>query len=777
MRVCQIVFVSAVLLPLILTIGCTQSRFNRAQEYELAGQNATALQMYQQILATTPDAGPKRAEVLMRIGECLYHMDRMQEAFTSFQKAAEADPNNTVSHLRMGEMLLSAGAPDRAREEAESILRKTPSNTEALALLGASWAASENFDLARQAYERVLNSDPKRMSAAVALADIYNRDDNEAQARKVLRNAATQDPNSSVPWLALARLEEQDGNAGAAETAYRKAISIENTPETNLRLAQFLQRSTRIAEAEQTLRKVDAQRPSYPVALADFQLLAGRPAEALELYRRALNADQPPVAKRARLSFLLRKKLPPADSNDQTTAQSTIAARMIEAEIVAVSRQHGAERNKAMAPVRARLEENRAGFDSATVNILEAELALADNNLVFARSFANLAKDLAPNSAPAHYVAGLVAAATGDSDGAQIEWQNALDQDSHFDPARLALAEDALARGDGESADLQARLVVRDNPGDLQAVVTFSRALLMEGKTAAAAIMAQRASSLDPTSPEPFLILGEVALKVNNPPQGLLNFERALTMQPDSEEAVDGLLRVYRSARLSYAAMRKMEKVAADPPASSTLLEIVGRLYADRGLYSDAIRALKHTVDMDPKRTTAARILAQLQANTGDYQAATQAAMKAGVDSQSLLTAFEQQNAGDWKKAAATYERALRAGEDTGVAANNIAWLYAEHNVQLDRALSLAQSAAHVSPNNPAVLDTLGYVHLQRREYSDAVKLFETAARITKDMASLPEYRYIGQQVRKHLRVAYMLSGQTEAAEQIAQNRGPFALK
>ncbi|HVZ15682.1 MAG TPA: tetratricopeptide repeat protein, partial [Terriglobales bacterium] len=655
------------------------------------------------------------------------------------------------------------------------ILKKVPANTEALDLLGATWAASENYDLAKQAYLLVLQSDPRRMTAAVALAEIYSRDGDLAKAREVLHKAAAHDPRNSVPWLALARLEEQDGNSSAAEDAYRKAVATEDTPETNLRLAQFLQRSTRITEAEQTLRKIDAQSPASPVALADFQLLSGRPDEALEHYMRAFASEPPPATKRSLWLWLNRRAV--KIGNTEQTSKAVIVARMIEAELAALPPGQGLDRNKAMANVRSHLEQNLARFDRATVNILEAEIALAENNLAFAKSFADAATGLAPESASAHYIVGVVAAANGDNNSAQEEWQNALDEDPHFDPARLALAEDALARGDSESSDLQARLVVRHDPGNLRAILVFSRALLTEGKNAPAAIMAQRAAALDPTSPEPYLILAEVALKVNNPSQGLINFERALSMKPDCEEAIDGLLRVYRGTRLSYAGIHKMEKVAQQPPASSTLLEIVGRLYADRGLYADAIRALKRTVDLDPKHTTAARILAQLQANTGDYQAATQAAMKAGVDSQSLLTAYQEQNSGDWRKAAATYEHALRAGDDTGVAANNVAWLYAEHNEQLDRALSLAQAAVNTSPNNPAVLDTLGYVHLQRREYSDAVKLFETAARITQEAPSLPEYRYIRQQVRKHLRDAYMLSGQTQAAQQIAQNRGPFALR
>ncbi len=768
--------IALITLSLILcwTIACSNNQLNRAEQYELAGQNATALQLYQDAL--TNASGHQRADILVRIGECLYRLDRLQEAFASFQKAGDADPNNIVSHLRMGQMLLAAGAPDRAREQADIILKKTPSNTEALYLLGSTWADSDNPELAKQAYLHVLAQDPKSINAAIALADIYNRQDDEKSAHDILQKAATQNPTAADPWLALARLAEQNGDSTAAENAYRKAIAIENTPETNMRLAQFLQRSTRIAEAEQTLRHIDSQRPKYPVALADFQLLSGRPADALDQYRRALTTANPASPEKHQWVFSFARQQGSAPADDKV-AQSTIAARMIEAEISAISRKPVAERKPAVAAVTSRLHENAARFDAATIQILQAELALADNNPNVAKSLANGAVQLAPSSAAAHYVAGLAASAGGDNDSAVAEWQNALDQDAHFNPARLALAEDALTRGDGELADEQARLVVRENPGDLQAVLVFSRALLLEGKTAPAAIMAQRASALNPTSPEPFLILGEIALKVNNPPQALLNFERALAMHADSDEAIDGLLRVYRSTRLSYANIGKLEAVALNPPASSTLLEIAGRLYADRGLYSDAIRALKGAIALDQKSTTAARLLAQLQANTGDYPGAAESAMKAGVDSNSLLRAYQEQNTGEWRKAAATYERALRAGDETGVAANNVAWLYAEHNEQLNRALSLAQTAVQASPNNPAVLDTLGFVHLRRREYSAAVRQLETAARLTAELQSVPEYRLVGREIRQHLREAYMLSGQTEAAQQIAENRGPFALK
>jgi uncharacterized protein HemY len=90
--------------------------------------------------------------------------------------------------------------------------------------------------------------------------------------------------------------------------------------------------------------------------------------------------------------------------------------------------------------------------------------------------------------------------------------------------------------------------------------------------------------------------------------------------------------------------------------------------------------------------------------------------------------------------------------------------------------LTLAQSAVKNTPSDPAVLDTMGFVYLQRREYSDAVKVLETAARLSA-RSNTADGREIASVVRRHLSEAYFRAGQTSAATQIAQNRGPFALQ
>ncbi|HET9698768.1 MAG TPA: tetratricopeptide repeat protein [Terriglobales bacterium] len=758
----------AALLLITLSLGCSRNLVRQAQQYEAQGKYTSALPIYQKALARIPESdGRRRAEVLMQMGDCLYRLDRLPEAFSSFEKASEADPNNSLAHLRLGEMFLSAGSPERAREQAMFVLNNMARNNEALALLGAAWAAADNIPLAKQAYERVLEADPKRVTTAVALADLYNREDNTAKAREILRRATEVQPGSALPWLAMARLEEQEGNAEAAEDAYRHATGAEDTPETNLRLAQFLQRSARVAEAEQVLRRVDSQRRELPTAFGDFELASGHAGTALESYRVAW--DSAKLSPHA-LTVWDRLRMRPA-AQPNAADRASVAARIIEAEISAASAHAGKERTSALYTIRKHLNDYRSSLDAATTAILESEIALADNNPVLAKLFASSAVDRAPASAPAHYILGLVNAAAGNADVAQNELQNALDADTNFTPARLAIAERALESGDLQQADLQVRQVVRDDPGNFHGLIVFARVLLQQGKYESAAMIAHRAAVLDPSAVDPFLVIGESAVKTNRIAEALVNYERAVVTHPDSEEAMNGLLDLYRRGKVSFSAIEKLERVGQEVPQSSTLLEIAGRLYADHGSYTDAIRALTEAVKLDPRRATAARILAQLQLSTGDVAQASAVASRAGGASETLLAAFRDQQSGKWQQAAGNYERALHDGDQTGVAANNLAWLYAEHGTQLDRALELAGDAAKFSPNNPAVLDTLGFVLFKRREYSSAVKILETAARLSASArVADPD---VTSQIRKHLSDAYYSAGQTDAASQIAQRFVP----
>ena len=184
-------------------------------------------------------------------------------------------------------------------------------------------------------------------------------------------------------------------------------------------------------------------------------------------------------------------------------------------------------------------------------------------------------------------------------------------------------------------------------------------------------------------------------------------------------------------------------------------MEIAGRLYVDHGWRADARRCLRLALLWDPRRKSATTTLAQLYLSSGDRAAAEELLSRNSTAGADVGETVAEANA------QANYERVLREGDPTGTAANNLAWDYAQQGTKLDRALELAQQARLLDPRNPAVLDTLGVVHLKRREYTKAVQTLEKAMALAV-VVSVPDDTMV--QFRQHMAEAYLRSGQTRAA-------------
>ena len=77
----------------------------------------------------------------------------------------------------------------------------------------------------------------------------------------------------------------------------------------------------------------------------------------------------------------------------------------------------------------------------------------------------------------------------------------------------------------------------------------------------------------------------------------------------------------------------------------------------------------------------------------------------------------------------------------SALAANNLAWLLAEHGGDKERALQLAQMAKELAPEDASVSDTLGWILYQRGIYHRALALFNESAAGLPDGAPRPRAR------------------------------------
>jgi uncharacterized protein HemY len=113
---------------------------------------------------------------------------------------------------------------------------------------------------------------------------------------------------------------------------------------------------------------------------------------------------------------------------------------------------------------------------------------------------------------------------------------------------------------------------------------------------------------------------------------------------------------------------------------------------------------------------------------------------------------------GDKEGAAARLREIVRRDPGHAGARNDLAWLLAEEDEDLDLALSLAEAARRIDPS-PDILDTLGYVYLKRGESTAAVAALEMAVEAKADSPS----------IRYRLATALDQAGDSQRAREMLQ--------
>jgi FimV-like protein len=95
-------------------------------------------------------------------------------------------------------------------------------------------------------------------------------------------------------------------------------------------------------------------------------------------------------------------------------------------------------------------------------------------------------------------------------------------------------------------------------------------------------------------------------------------------------------------------------------------------------------------------------------------------------DTEALMYSSEQSLMNkQYAPAAAQLQAVLKLAPDNPLALNNLAWTYQQLNDP--KALETAEKAYRVAGNNPAVMDTLGSILIQKGDSKRAVDLLEKA--------------------------------------------------
>ena len=689
-------------------LACSSSPETRRQRYLESGNQYFNKGQYREALIefrNAVQADGRSGEARLRLAQTYERIGDRSNASAEHVRAADLLPDDLALQVKAGNYLLSARRFDDAKARAEAVLAREPQNVPAKVLLGNASAGLNNLDQAVAEIEEAIRLDPKRGATYASLGAIeMTRGRNDA-AEAAFKQALTLDPKFVPGYLALANHYWSTGRTTDAERELKHALAIDPANAlANRALALLYLATNRASEAEAPAKSL-ATTGASPFALADFYLLQRRPADAIpELERLRGNAAIAQDAGR-RLAQAYAYK------GDRAGAHATVDALLKE------------------------------DAKDAKNLLLKGQLLADDGKGDEALARFQSAAESDPNSAEIKYALGRALAQRGDLEGARRAFNDTLRLNPRAGSAQAELARLDLLGGHVNSAVQLAKDALSNEPGNVDAQITLLRGLVASRDFAAAdrllGVLLESHPKLAPLHVQRALLL--VARKRSAEARDAL--EEALRYDAASVEAINGMVSLDSTAGNHAAARARIAAEIEKRPKLAELWVVSARSEIAARDLPAAERALRRATELDSTLLPAYALLGQVYAAQGKLAEARQqletvvARQPKSVAALTMLGMIAQ-GSNDLTSARSYFERAIDVGGGAPVASNNLAWIYAERDENLERALVLAQSAAKALPKSAEVKDTLGWVQYKRKAFAEAAAAFESAVALAPENAT-----------------------------------------
>jgi putative PEP-CTERM system TPR-repeat lipoprotein len=713
-------------LAVALCWGCANNPERAKAEYLKSGDRYFAEKRYQEAIVQYRNAiqqDPKFGEARLKLAEVYEVLGDGSKASAEYIRAADALPNNLDAQVKGGAYLLLLGRFEEARGRAQRALKIDPKNIKAQIVLGNALAGLKEFDAALKELEAATRLDPVSIAAQV-----------------------------SVGTLQMAR-----GNRPDAEAAFRKAVQTNpKVPETHLALANFLWSSGKFAEAEEALKgalAADENNLLTRRALAFLYIVTGRALEAEPHFKALAAADQSPgqSLKIALADYYVGLNRPDQAAKvleEVAKSQDGFGAARVRQAALQYSRQNQTEANRLVDEVLAKDKTNVPALLVKARFLLNA--GQTDDALARTREAA--ASD--PTSIQAQYMLGTVYRAKHQLGDAAKAFNEVLRLNPKAVAAQIQLTQLNLASGGREPALQLAQDAAKTLPRDPQVAINLVKAYGANGDYKRADIITRRLITAFPNRAEVHALSGGVALGKHDRAAASRAFSKALSLDPNNFDALAGAVMIDLEEKRVEAARGLVDERLARQPEDPRVTLLSAQVYAAAGDGTGAERTLRKLLDDDPSHLAVYSMLAHLylaQKKLPEARASLEAVIARRPDAigpQTMLAVLDE-SVGNRPQARERYERILQLDANAAVAANNLAFIYADDGGNLDLALQYAQVAKQKLPDIPQVNDTLGWVYVKRGLPSLAIPPLERAATLAPKRSS----------TAYHLGVAYGAAG------------------
>ncbi len=706
------------------------ARVRQARVLRLKGKIADAEHIVDEILA----ASPEETEALSLKADLVFQQGKADEGIAYLKQVVQLKPRDVASVFSLALALLELGRLDEVSLQIESI-RKLAANDPRTIFLQALMALRQGkLPLSRDLALQVLKVAPEHLPSLLVAATANYQLGAQLQAQNYLRSALKLAPRSLVATRLLVSSYLQTGDTTLASQMLDKARGYAPNEPTLLILAADIalaKKDLPVAEKYfQQAEKYGASAGAVDLRLAQIKFAAGAPEQALQLLAEGSAADDEHY--QSDLALVLYY----ARNGQMDKALSWIASiekKQPQAPVVPTLRGMLYLQNKDYAG-------SRKQFDAALA--LRPDLVAAIEGLALVDTLEKKPDDArkrfeeALRKSPGNerlalgYVRFLRSSGTPIGDCIAV-LQRTIEARPDAMQARAALISAFAELKQTQQALTAAQQALAISPDDVKLLQLAGQVQILAGQANQAVSTFERVATLAAQAPGPLVMLANAHLANGDKVKALATLKRAVELKPNFLPAQTGMIAIYLADGHTDQALSVARTMQRQRPKEQIGYQVEARVLAAAQRWKEAVAVLENALRVT---TPSPSLVSDLHAAFVKLGRQSEAD---GLAAQWLndhpndveLRSYLAQRAlmeKDYKSAVRLYKEILSIRSDAPIALNNLAWAAG----QLDdpKAIEFAEQANTLLPNSPQILDTLGWLLVQKGDLTRGIKLLRQAS-------------------------------------------------
>ena len=392
----------------------------------------------------------------------------------------------------------------------------------------------------------------------------------------------------------------------------------------------------------------------------------------------------------------------------------------------------------------------------------DGRMYLAEKDYVRATEKLSYVTRQVPRFAPGHYFLGLAWLGTNNIPQAKIAFAKANELDPVWVEPRISLARLYLGDGDYNLVLAGTEAILQAQPRNVNVLILAGNARLKKGEIGQALDLFHRAKKLAPADPDLHINIGAAYMAEKKYDQALSEYEEALNLDPNRVDALTLIAQVLAVQGKRKAALDRAQQQLGKTENKPEVYRLLGQLSMDQYDYEKALSYLDKAVDLNPDLISAYSLRASIYMAQKKFDEALAESEKIIQKDPRAATAYMllgtlHDRKQQYDQANRYYLKVLDLAKNSATAANNLAWNYAQHGGNLDMALTLAQKARELSPDDEGIAHTLGWIYYKKGAYLLAIDLLKESSQKFKNRDPTVLY---------HLGMAYRKNGDTTRAKE-----------